>query len=154
MFPNNLTIPKQLWSQLIIDLRKRGKRRRESGAFLLAKPETREVIDYRCYDDLDPQTYYTGIIVFRSLGYRPLWDYCRDNGLTVIADVHTHPSGWTGQSSSDKAHPMIVQQGHISLIVPRFAQRNKRNTKGVGYYEYLGDLKWKTYDINEKLKLS
>jgi hypothetical protein len=142
-----LLISKLLWSELILQLRNRGENRRESGAFLLASPDSQEIRDFICYDDLDPSCYDTGIIVLQSAGYRPLWEYCTSHALTAIADVHTHPIRWTGQSAADKAHPMIVQQGHISLIVPRYAQGNIRSLKGVGFHEYLGDLRWKTHSI-------
>lgn len=141
---SKLSIKKAVWTRLILELRTRGCNVRESGAFLLGFPGSTEITDFVCYDDLDPSCYDTGIIVFHTSGYVPLWEYCEAQSLTVIADVHTHPLGWTGQSRDDKAHPMIVQAGHISLIVPRYAQANTKSMRGVGFHEYLGDLQWKT----------
>ena len=48
------------------------------------------------------------------------FDICKARGLTVVADVHTHPSG-AEQSGSDRAHPIIARAGHLALIVPNFA---------------------------------
>lgn len=144
-----LSITRVLWRDLILELRKRGEGRRESGAFLLARANNCEIIDFICYDDLDPNSYDSGIIVFDGTAYRGLWDYCKSTNCTVIADVHTHPGRWTQQSIADKQHPMIVQQGHISLIVPRFAKGNTRSFRGVGFHEYQGDQQWITFPITK-----
>jgi hypothetical protein len=131
-----------LWMRLIRQLRRRGSRRRESGAFLLGKRGARKVTKFICYDDLDPTALDTGIIVFHGAGFVPLWDYCTREEMSVVADVHTHGDRWTGQSATDRTHPMIGQPGHVSLIVPHFAFRNLLSLRGVGIYEYLGNHEW------------
>lgn len=131
-----------LWARLLRDLRRRGRRRRESGAFLLSHQGSRKITRYVCYDDLDPTALDTGIIVFHGAGFVPLWDLCSREMMKVVADIHTHPDSWTGQSESDRTHPMIGQKGHVSLIAPYFAQRNLISLDGVGMYEYTGNHRW------------
>ena len=139
-----LIIKFSMWQQLITELRMRGYGRRESGALLLAKKEDNEIVRFICYDDLDPQAFDTGIIRFDSSGFTPLWDLCIREGLRVVADVHTHPENWTGQSSADKQHPIIHQKGHIALIVPNYARKTQKTLRGVGIYEYQGAYEWLT----------
>lgn len=137
-----------LWARLIRQLRMRGHGRRESGAFLLAKLESRRVSKFICYDDLDPTALDSGIIVFHGSGFVPLWEHCKAHGMTVVADVHTHRDSWTGQSEADRTHPMIGKPGHIGLIVPHYAQQNLLSLKDVGVYEYQGNHKWRTSQRN------
>lgn len=141
-----LRMPVLLWLRLICDLHQRGGRgRRESGAFLLGVRGTKQDVikRYVAYDDLDPHALDTGIVVVRSQGFMKLWEQCTQLELEVLADVHTHGDAWTGQSGSDRTHPMISQVGHIALIVPRFARTWCWRFKGVGIYEYLGNHRWR-----------
>ncbi|MFA6087236.1 hypothetical protein [Mucilaginibacter sp.] len=151
MEQQQLNIDFKLWEDLIKELKLRGRGMRESGAFLLGPLSEREITRYICYDDLDPHALDSGIIVFDSKGFTPLWKFCKDNQLKVYADVHTHPDGWTGQSGVDKDNPMIVQSGHIALIIPRYSQVPLQGLEGVGAYIYLGSKKWKTFDAAENI---
>lgn len=137
-----MTISNALWQTLVLDLRRRGDAHRESGAFLLAPPGARQVSAYLCYDDLDPTALDEGIIVFQGAGYVRLWDFCTARQLRVIADVHTHPDKWVGQSHSDRTHPMVGTPGHIALIVPHYACFNEDSLEGVGVYRYRGNHRW------------
>jgi len=143
-----------LWLQLLYKLKVRGEGIKESGAFLLGAPEQNTVTEFICYDDLDPNCLSNGIIEFDGAGYVPLWDYCQKNKLTVLADIHTHPGTWTGQSVADQEHPMIKQKGHIALIVPNYAAKPLQLLKGVGVYEYKGNNCWDTLLTESGLKLS
>lgn len=140
-----LKIKLTLWKRLIKELKKRGKGKRETGAFLLGETEGRTITSFICYDDLDPLAFDSGIIIFNGDGYIPLWEHCSGNRVKVLADVHTHPGDWTGQSGSDKSHPMIAQLGHIALIVPCFAMKRNQLLNGVGIHEFLGDRAWKSW---------
>jgi len=131
-----------LWKKLIRELKKRGEGRRETGAFLLGSPTGNIITDFICYNDLDSKAFDSGIIIFNGDGYIPLWQYCAEKKLKVLADVHTHPGGWTGQSASDQKHPMVAQKGHIALIVPHFATKRNQLLKNVGVHEFLGNKKW------------
>jgi proteasome lid subunit RPN8/RPN11 len=141
----SVRIPWLVWWRLIRELKRRGHGRRESGAFLLGRNRAQKVTHFICYDDLDPTALDTGIIVFHGEGFVPLWEYCRTRGMRVLADVHTHASEWTGQSDSDRTHPMICQSGHIALIVPHLAQRRFQSLAGVGIHEYCGDHRWNAW---------
>lgn len=136
-------ISTKLWAQLIEQLCRRGKNERETGAFLLGPFGTGDITEFICYNDLDAEAFDSGIIIFKSEGYMPLWKHCLEEALTVLADVHTHPGNWSGQSTADQTHPMISQRGHIALIVPNYATREQQTLRNVGVYEYQGDLKWK-----------
>jgi hypothetical protein len=135
-----------LWRQLLAGLRARGRGVHESGAFLLGDrdPRRARISMFVLYDDLDPQCLDTGIVHFDGRHYGRLWEICSATGLTVVADVHTHPAG-SWQSDSDQAHPMIACAGHFALIVPRFAKAPVR-LGDVGVHRYLGAKRWETVD--------
>jgi proteasome lid subunit RPN8/RPN11 len=139
---HRLSCPSKLWRAGLIELRTRTEGHHESGAFLLGRcdGDQRVITRFVYYDDLDPHSLDTGIVVFDGAGYGPLWRLCREAGLTVVADVHTHP-GCEGQSSSDRDNPMIARPGHIALIVPRFAERVFKASE-IGVYEYEGQHRW------------
>lgn len=148
MQTTNLSISKKLWRSLIKALKTRGKGISESGAFLLGSFNDKRITDFICYDDLDPLCLESGIIVFDGDGYLPLWQICKERRLQVLADIHTHPGSWTGQSGADKKHPMIAQAGHIALIIPHLATKRGELLKNVGIHEYLGDKKWKNWETD------
>lgn len=145
---DSLTIPVWRWLALLRDLRRRSGGQRESGAFLLGRPGVDRVIKYVLYDTLDPHVADSGVIMFRGGCVGPLWEMCHRDGMRVVADVHTHPGSWTGQSPSDREHPMISQPKHVALIVPCFAARRLQGLTDVGIHEYLGDRRWKTWAGN------
>lgn len=140
-----LKLPLSLMWRLLREIRRRGRGRRESGAFLLGSAGQMKVSRFICYEDLDPHALDTGIISFDGSGYVPLWQLCREQKLRVLADVHTHPGDWTDQSGSDRTHPMISQEGHVALIVPRYAADTLPSLHGIGIHEYLGDHQWRTW---------
>ena len=132
----------RVWRALLSDLRRRGGGRSESGAFLLGEVDRgrRRISRVVYYDDLDPHSLDTGIVVFDGRGYGPLWAICRESGLTVVADVHTH-GGVACQSASDRCNPMIATPGHVAIIVPSFARGNIEFSD-LGIYEYKGAHRW------------
>lgn len=138
-----LKISQSLWMDVLSELRQRGAGQRESGAFLLAETGRREITSFVCYDDLDDAALETGIITFHAAGFVKLWDHCQRHGLCVVADIHTHPTEWTGQSHSDRTHPMVAVKGHVALILPDYAAPNSRPLNGASVYKYRGDHKWK-----------
>jgi proteasome lid subunit RPN8/RPN11 len=121
-----LSIDGDLFDELMRQLVDRGRGERESGAFLLTDrgrlPEktTRQVTALAYYDDLDPGS-LTGAIDFGADGYSALAELCRQRGLRVVADIHTHPGRIVAQSRIDAAHPMVALDGHIALIAPCYA---------------------------------
>lgn len=136
-----------LWRQVVLELRRRGRGHSESGAFLLAPQNGagNRVTSFVCYDDLDPNAYEGGAIAFHAVGHAALWERCREKGLRVLADVHTHPGSYVRQSSIDQRNPMIPLQGHLALIVPNFANTPWWTLGTAGVYEYLGNFKWRSY---------
>lgn len=117
-----------MFARLLAELAHRGRGRRESGAFLLARREARpdtgmltRVVAVAYYDDLDATSLTWGIVLGAN-GYGALNARCRAEGLRVVADVHTHPGSWVAQSNIDAAHPMSARKGHIALIVPNYAR--------------------------------
>lgn len=141
------------WRRLLQDLQDRGRGVRESGAFLVGLTDDggrRRIVDYLLYDDLDPHALDTGIIHLDGSHFGKLWDLCAQRNLTVVADVHTHPGG-SGQSQSDRAHPIIARSGHIALIVPNFAAAPV-DLSAVGMYRYGGGGRWQTVPPRQRTR--
>lgn len=134
-----------LWNRLLSGLRKRSRGNiRESGAFLLGlrRNGRSRISDFVFYDDLDPNCLDSGIIRFDGRYLGVLWEQCKQRGLTIIADVHTHP-GSSEQSPSDRAHPMITRVDHLAFILPCFARSPIRRVE-IGIYRYKGAKYWDT----------
>jgi proteasome lid subunit RPN8/RPN11 len=134
--------PRQRWKAILAELNRRGEGRHEAGAFLLGIDDgiRKEVLDVVYYDELDPAAYSSGVCILYAEAFAKLWTLCRARGLTVVADVHTHPGG-AGQSSSDEANPMVARKGHVAIIVPDFAAAPV-NLRRLGVYEYCGSHRW------------
>jgi hypothetical protein len=162
--PCGLTIDGALFKDLVRELARRGGGVRESGAFLLSSNEDAKrdtdtgwvtVTGIVLYDDLDPHC-LTGGITFGADGYGVLAEICRKDGVHVVGDIHTHPSGWVGQSLTDAAHPMSALPGHIALIAPRFAQGDV-TTLDLGVHVYSGSGRWTSYyksDVESVLRVT
>lgn len=133
------------WNELLDELDSRGQGVRESGAFLLAGKDgdSRRVVSVVYFDDLDEHA-LTGAIHLHAYAFSRLWRLCRERGLSVICDVHTHPSSWVEQSSIDQANPMVARPGHIGVIVPDFA-RGSRAVHDVGIHIYRGESGWESH---------
>jgi len=139
---HELSVSWLVWRRLLVELRRRGRGRHESGAFLLGRrsgPRSR-IVDFVPYDDLDPHCLDTGIVRFDGTYFAQLWEICQRRELTVVADVHTHPTEGF-QSSSDRDNPMIAQAGHVAFIVPDLAEGSPPRRR-IGMYRYLGDRRW------------
>lgn len=124
-------------------MRRRGRAISESGAFLLGRIDAsgvRYVEAFLPYDDIDPRA-LRGAIVFDGSRMDEVWRLCKARGLQVVADIHTHPGDWYGQSRIDQANPMMPEQGHLALILPNFADRVYAPGE-FGIYEYRGRDGW------------
>lgn len=139
-----LRFERDLWVELIAELARRGEGRRESGAFLLARQDgdQRVVSEVVYFDDLDPECLVGGIHLHRD-AYPRLWDRCAREGLLVVADVHTHPGAWVGQSGTDRENPMVAIPGHIGVIVPNYALGDPSPAQ-LGFHTYAGDEGWRS----------
>lgn len=96
----------------------------------------------RCvyYDELDPTAYASGVCILDGNAFPSLWEICRSAGLTVIADIHTHP-GAAFQSDADRRNPMIARPGHLAVIIPQFAAGSVWRHQ-LGMFRYEGDHRW------------
>lgn len=144
-------VPVLLWRRTILELRHKSVGRRESGAFLLGRSNGAlgRVITFAPYDRLDPNAYQSGVITFHVVGHSALWKLCRETGLQILADVHTHPGEHVGQSGTDQRNPMLPVVGHTAMIVPNFARTRWWSLRGVGVYEYLGEFKWRAHAASD-----
>ena len=142
---HRLSCSSRLWNEGLRELRRRGEDTHESGAFLLGTEHKsrRRATRFVYYDDLDPRALEAGIVVFDGAGYGPLWQLCRETGLSVVADVHTHDIA-ARQSPTDRAHPMVATPGHVAIVVPDLARRSVRPSE-FGVYEYQGQHRWKEF---------
>lgn len=137
-----LLCPSGLWRRTVKELARRGGGHHEAGAFLLGREEghQRVITDVVYYDDLDQSAYASGVCILHGDAFAALWRACRARGLSVVADVHTHPTlGF--QSHADRTNPMIARAGHIALILPDDASWPVANDR-FGIYEYCGDHQW------------
>lgn len=143
---HRLSCSTALWRAGLGELARRGEGRHESGAFLLGRRagERRQVVRFVYFDDLDPHCLDTGIVVFDGAGYGPLWALCRQTGLRVVGDLHTHPGSTPRQSPLDRDNPMVATPGHIALIAPNYA-RGTVNPSDLAIYEYLGEHRWRDF---------
>lgn len=137
-----LEAPAQLWAELIEHLRTQGSGIRESGAFLLGNKtdSARVVTRYLPYERLQADALHDDYVALTAASFAKLWDLCRAEKLSVVADVHTHRLG-ASQSRSDRANPMVALAGHIAFIVPHFAQ-GRVQLQDLGMYVYQGNHKW------------
>lgn len=139
---HHLSCSSHVWKEGVDELRRRTEGIHESGAFLLGRETKghREIVRFEYYDDLDPHSLDTGIVIFDGAGYGKLWEICRRDRLTVVADIHVHP-GIARQSESDRHNPMISNRGHIALIVPNYAE-GSQDARDLGIYQFKGSYTW------------
>ena len=143
---HRLSCSRKIWRRGLAEIASRGEGRHESGAFLLGHRDglRGRVVRFAYYDDFDPTCLDSGIVIFDGAGFGPLWGLCRQTGLNVLADLHTHGGpGPARQSLLDRDNPMIAQLGHVALIVPNFATGFRM--RDIGVYEYLGSHKWRNH---------
>jgi len=139
---HRISCPRRLWRRIVEELDRRGERDHEAGVFLLGVNNRRrlEVKEAVFYDDLDRHAYDTGICVLHGDAFAKLWTLCRERGLTVVADAHTH-GGAAIQSCSDRTNPMNARTGHVAIIVPGMARPPVEHSS-LGVYEYRGEHAW------------
>lgn len=144
--PCRLKCDPAIWAAGVRELERRTLGgRRESGAFLLGRPEgqAKRILEFVFYDDVDPHALDTGIVHITSPALSRLWAICRQRGYGVVADVHVHPGSYL-QSQSDQDNPVMLRAGHYALIIPHFARRETL-PGGIGMYEFLGNSRWHTH---------
>ena len=117
----------------------------------MARSGSSKLVWFICYDTLDPHCLDKGYIIFDCKYHVPLLKYCRTHNLQVVADVHTHPGGWTEQSDMDKENPMFSVKGYTELIIPRYGYCSLFHAGGIGAFEYEGDNRWSANKANEMI---
>lgn len=149
---HRISCPARLWQSGLAELKRRGRGCRESGAFLLGQQEggKRRIVQIVYYDDLDPHCLDSGIVIFDGSYYKDLWKICRETGLKVLADVHTHPD-LPLQSDADRKNPMIGVAGHVAIVIPNLAMKTVK-THQLGVYAYQGNYAWQSYLGKEAAK--
>jgi len=152
-----LELPASLWASLIEHLRVQGAGVRESGGFLLGRKGDggRVATRFLPYEQLQADALHNDYVALTAASFATLWDVCRREGVSVVADIHTHRFG-AGQSLSDRANPMVAIAGHIAFIAPRYAQGWVRlqNTR---MYLYQGNHTWTAFagdDVARRVRLT
>lgn len=142
MHKTRIEFSRYTWLQCMSQLKLKTEGGHESGCFVLGITQGHIRRATRCvyYDELDPKAYSSGVCILEGDAFTKLWEICRSEKLSVVADVHTHPHA-AFQSESDRTNPMIARQGHLAIIIPNFASgwiwRHH-----LGLYRYEGDHRW------------
>lgn len=137
-----IVVSRKNWSSWLAELKRRGRGRHESGCFILGTVRGAKRYAHQAiyYDELDSKAYASGVCVLDGDAFTQLWQICRAEKLSVVADLHTHPQE-AFQSESDRLNPMIARAGHIAIIIPNFASgwiwRHR-----LGLFRYEGDHRW------------
>ncbi len=63
--------------------------------------------------------------------------WLRVQRLVGLAQVHTHPEGWTGHSRTDDDFPIASSHGFLSLVWPHFAQLPVRDIGELGVHRLM-----------------
>ena len=145
--PPRLRCSREIWFAGTAELARRTLgQTRESGAYLLGetcRDGSRRILEFVFYDDIDPRALETGEVTIRQTALPRLWEYCRNRGLGVVADVHVHP-GSCRQSRSDQENPVMPRAGHLAMILPRYA-REPAEPGNFGIYEFCGGGRWRDH---------
>jgi hypothetical protein len=130
------------WRELNLELCRRSERCHESGAFLLGRivDGSRECLKTIYYDELDQDSYASGVCVLTAKSFGKLWKICRESEMTIVADIHTHV-GSAFQSAADRTNPMIAEKGHIAFIAPFLCCKGVE-PQDLCVFEYLGGHRW------------
>lgn len=140
--PPRLVCSTTVWRKGVRELASRTGTQIESGAFLLGhgKSSFARIEQFLFYDDIDPLCFSNGIVEFNGARFGRVWERCRQEGLTVVADVHVHPNS-ARQSQTDRDNPMIAEVGHLAIILPKYAAHSHLSDD-FGVFEYLGNRRW------------
>lgn len=65
----------------------------------------------------------------------------RSVGLSLLAQIHTHPSGCTHHSEGDDEMVLMPFEGMLSLVVPNYAHFGMRPLDGLGVHQFQ-DKRW------------
>lgn len=144
-------IPKGLWEMTWCGLCDRGRGRVESAAVWAGKRDGKiEVVEGVYFlDDFAGGLQRRGYHLVTPEALAKLFAQLQKERRVLIADVHTHPTGWVGLSEIDKEHPIEFRPGIHAIVLPFFALPEP-SLKTAGVHEYKGDGKWRTLSRKEK----
>lgn len=60
----------------------------------------------------------------------------RDRALAVLAQVHTHPAGWTEHSAGDDHMVLMPFDGMLSIVVAHYGRYGMRPLDAQGVHQY------------------
>ena len=120
-----IVVPMAAVTTIQAHLRERGRKGVEGVALWAGRREGRH---YQVLEAVIPEqtAYQTGSgLLYRVEGDElhriNLW--LREHGLTLIAQVHSHP-GAAYHSTTDDEYPIVTKTGSLSIVVPNFAARS------------------------------
>jgi len=147
---NKITLSRALWKETIYGLRVRGEEKNESACIWAGQrsPVQNEVQEVIFLDDIAG-------VMGRELFHRvptfaidKLFSTLREKGLSIIADIHTHPENWVGLSWIDMEHPLEYRVGFLMIVLPYYAS-TEIQLKDIGVHEYQGNGKWRELHVAE-----
>lgn len=110
------------WFGIMKQLKKRSGNVNESAAYLLARPESTVIEDVLYPDDFDEHCLHPRYIDVSAEAMFRINRTLSASGLSIKIDVHSHPTYDVRPSTTDDANPVIGIPGHLSIIVPNYAQ--------------------------------
>lgn len=146
----NITLSKALWQETIHGLHVRGMGKKETACIWAGhrRPIQNEVKEVIFLDDIAG-------VVGRGMHHRvptsaidKLFFTLREKGLSIIADLHTHPRDWVGLSWIDMEHPLEYRIGFLMIVLPYYASIDVQ-LEDIGVHEYQGDGRWRELHIEE-----
>jgi hypothetical protein len=64
--------------------------------------------------------------------------WLRGQGLRALAQIHTHPKGWTGHSRTDNEGPIVSAEGFVSIVWPHYASLPAATVRDFGVHRLFG----------------
>ena len=151
--PNNkrIVVPNEVWVQTWLGLQKRGKGKVESAAVWGGKRDDLSEIVEAVYflDDLVGRFQHRGYHFVPPEALAQLFAQLQRDRRVIVADIHTHPTGWVGLSALDKSHPIEFRPGLHAIVLPSYAQSTP-SLSLAGVHEYEGGGKWRI--LTDKMK--
>lgn len=97
-----------------------------------------------------------GHVTLSAAELRKAHQWLKDEGLVLMAELHTHPPGASGQSYLDSLNPATTYRGFVSIVVPDFCLQPLDDLTHCFVYRYLQNNKWSylgAEEITELLKI-
>jgi hypothetical protein len=79
-----------------------------------------------------------------------LYEHCHTRGLTLFAQVHSHP-GAAFHSPPDELLPHSPVRGFLSVVIPSFGRRCLERMDTWAVFEQVVFEKWREWSLSEKL---